>query len=325
MRFNRLSSLVLIVVLLAAATSLMSAQDDERPELVVIRREGLHPEGIEWDAENGRFLVGSFTEGTVFEIADDGTITPFIEDEDLITSLGIHIDQETGRLLVTNSEVAEEPEATGKAQLGIYDLNTGERLHLVDLGSLVEGGRHLANDVTSDPEGNAYVTDSLSPVIYKVTPDGEASIFAESEEFASETFGLNGIEYHPDGYLLVARSEPGALYKIPLDDPKAITQVALDEAFSPDGILLHPNGNLMVVAITFNEDGSSNSEVLEIASDDHWESAAIVQRAPTNPDFSASTITLREGTPYVIYSHFNELFTGQSVAEFEIARIDFQP
>ena len=255
-----------------------------------------------------------------FEIADDGTIDPFIEDEDLLTSLGIHIDHANDRLLVTNSD----PEATGIAQLGIYELDTGERLHLVDLDSLLEEGNHLANDVTSDAEGNAYVTDSFSPVIYKVTLDGEASIFTESEAFVSETFGLNGIEYHSDGYLLVALTEPGALYKVPLDHPETITQVELSEAFSPDGIILHPNGNLIVVASSINEDGGTNSEVLELASDDDWESAEIVNRAPTDPDLSAATVTLRDQTPYIVYSHFNELFSGQSVDEFEIMRIDFE-
>lgn len=308
-----------LAIAVALLLTMAFAQPDGLPDLVIVQRERLHPEGVEWDAENGRFLIGSFTEGTIFEIADDGTMTPFIEDEALITSLGIHIDREHGRLLVTNSD----PEGTGIAQLGIYDLDTGERLHLVDLGALSGGEHHLANDVTSDAEGNAYVTDSFSPVIYKVTSDGEASIFAESEAFASESFGLNGIEYHADGYLLVALTEPGALFRIPLDDPEAITEIELSESFSPDGIMLHPNGNLIVVAGTLNEDGSTNREVLEVASDDNWTSAEIVNRAPTDPDRSASTVTIRDETPYVVYSHFNELFSGQLVDEFEIVRIDF--
>jgi len=289
-------------------------------------RTGFHPEGIAWDADNNRFLTSSLTEGTIFEVADDNTVTPFIEDEDLVATLGIHIDRENDRLLVANAKLSDDPETTGLAQLGIYDLNTGERLYLVDLGSLVEEGHHLANSVTADPDGNAYVTDSFSPVIYKVTPDGEASVFAENKEFESETFGLNGIEYHPDGYLLVARTDPGALFKVPLDDPETITQIQLSEAFSPDGIVLHPNGNLMVVATTINKDGNQNGEILEIASDTHWESAEIVNRVSVDAALSPTSITIRDETPYVVHTHFNELFSGQSesVDGFEILRIDFE-
>jgi sugar lactone lactonase YvrE len=324
MQKNQLFKLALVIMLASVMLGATYAQDETLPDLIVAQRAGFHPEGIVWDTENERFLTGSFTEGTIFAIADDGTVTPFIEDEDLMTSLGIHIDEQDSRLLVANTVQSDDPESTGGARLGIYDLNTGERLHFVDLGSLLEEGHHLANDVTVDDEGNAYVTDSFSPVIYKVTPDGEASVFLEHEEFTSETFGLNGIEFHPDGFLLVTRTEPGALFKVPLDDPEAMNQVETSEPFSGDGITLHPNGNLIAVATTFDEDGSPKSEVIEIASEDSWESAAIIQRAPTDPDLSASTVTIREETPYVVYSHFNEMFSGQTVDAFEIERIIFE-
>jgi sugar lactone lactonase YvrE len=323
MQYHRLVKLVLMIVLILMVVPQVFTQDDEQPDQIVIERASLHPEGIEWDAENGRFLTGSFTEGTVFEIAEDGTVTPFIEDEDLILSLGIHIDRATNRLLVTNTVESEDPDVPGLAQLGIYDLNSGERLHLVDLSPLTEALHHLANDVTTDAAGNAYVTDSFAPVIYQVTPTGEASIFAENEAFASATFGLNGIEYHPDGYLLVALTEPGALFKIPLHDPEAITQVELDEAFSLDGIVLHPDGQLIVVASTVSESGDVKGEVLALESDDDWASATITNRASSDVERSPASITLRDETPYIIYSHFNELFSGQSVDAFEIERVEF--
>jgi sugar lactone lactonase YvrE len=324
MRYNQLWKQVLIVGLLMVMLPRTIAQEGELPDLVLAQRESFHPEGIVWDSENERFLTGSMTEGTIFEIVDDGTVTPFIEDEALITTLGLHIDRENDRLLVANADMSEDPESTGLAQLGIYDLNSGERLHLVDLGSLLESGHHLANGVTADADGNAYITDSFSPVIYKVTPNGEASILVESEQFSSETFGLNDIEYHPTGYLLIAFTEPGMLYKISLDNPETVTQGELTESFSPDGIVRHPNGNLIVVATTLQEDGSPQGQVIELASRDDWTSAEIVNHASVDTDLSPTSITIRDETPYVVHTHFNELFSGQSVAAFEILRIDFQ-
>lgn len=325
MQTNRHLRLVAVVMLLVVALPAAFAQDDELPVLVMAARTGMHPEGIEWDAANERFLTSSNGgEGTIFAIADDGTVTPFIEDDDLVSTIGIHIDRENARLLVCNSDLTifNDPEAAGVAQLGSYDLNTGERLYFVDLGALLGEGRHFCNDVTSDADGNAYVTDSLSPVIYQVTPDGEASIFIEDEQLIGEGFGLNGIEYHPDGYLLVAVSGTGSLYKIPLDDPQALAQVELGEAFSADSIVLHPNGNLIAVVTTFNGASRANTEVLEVASNDDWEAAEIINRVPTDPD--VTTAAVRDEAVYVVNSHFSEFFSGQQVDEFEILRIDFE-
>src|SRR5687768_3253163 len=102
MQIQRLLTLTICVLLLTGGILPMLAQESELPELVIAEFPSMHPEGIEWDAANERFLTGSLAQGTLFEIADDGTVTPFIEDEALTTTVGIHIDAETGRLLVAN-------------------------------------------------------------------------------------------------------------------------------------------------------------------------------------------------------------------------------
>src|SRR5690606_5217697 len=55
-----------------------AAGGNDIPERIVIERQGVIPEGIEYDETSGRFLVGSLGEGTVFEVAFDGTLTPFV-------------------------------------------------------------------------------------------------------------------------------------------------------------------------------------------------------------------------------------------------------
>jgi sugar lactone lactonase YvrE len=326
MRFYHSLNIVFILMLLVVALPFTLAQDEELPDLVLAQHTSLHPEGIEWDAANGRFLTGSLAEGTIFEVADDGTVTPFIEDEDFLNTIGIHIDPATERLLVCNSEVAafNDPEVQGTAQLGIYDLNSGERLQFVDLGALLPEGRHFCNDVTVDAEGNAYVTDTFSPVIYKVTPEGEASIFVEDDQLGNENGGGNGIDFHPDGYLLVNINGSASLFKIPLDDPTALAQVELSEPFAADGMVLDSAGNLIAKATTFNEDGSMNSELLEVASEDDWASAEILRRAPLDANLAPTTVALRDDVPYVIHAHFSEFFGGQPLDEFEIMRVDFE-
>jgi hypothetical protein len=52
----------------------------------------------------------------------------------------------------------------------------------------------VSNDLTFDTAGNIYITDSFSPVIYKVDTDYKVSILIQDPAFAGEGFNLNRIE-----------------------------------------------------------------------------------------------------------------------------------
>lgn len=282
------------------------------PDLIEVERQGLMPEGIEYDTQGERFLLGSLSGGTIFAVTDDGTITPFIEDADLHSSVGIEIDEDNHRLLVCNSmaEVFSENSLQGEISLAAYDLETGERLFLVDLTALYPEGRHFANDVAVDTEGNAYVTDTMSPVIYKVTPEGEASIFLEDDRFAVSPFGLNGIVFHPDGYLLVSEMGAATIYKIPLDDPASLSEVGLEDFIIADGMVLHPNGDLIAV-------NGATGEIEALRSEDDF---ATAQRVAFSPDHSpATTIAVRGEEIYASHAYLNN--TEQAV--YDIVRVEF--
>lgn len=229
-----------------------SAESSELPALIVVEKAGIEPEGIEYDPEHHRFLLGSRTTGTVYAVADDGAITPFVEDPDLVSILGIEVDEMTDRLLVVNNGVL----GGGDCLLGIYDLDSGERQALVDLG---DPGT-LVNDVTVDAEGTAYITNTFNGRIYAVSTDGAVSIFASPDELGT-TLSLNGIVYHPDGYLLVAGFNRGVIYRVPIDDPSMASELALDiDIAGPDGLVLHPNGELVVSSFLSQQVRSIRSE-----------------------------------------------------------------
>lgn len=302
-----------------AAREAPTAGSEVPPDTVRIAEPGLHPEGIEWDAERGRFLVSSVTRGTVTAVEDDGSHRVLVEDPELGSSIGIHIDRESGRLLVASADlrVFQDTALRGTAKLGIYDLRSGERLHLVELATLRPGGRHFANDVAVGPDGTAYVTDSFSPVVYAVTPRGEASILVEDERLAATPIGLNGIEHHPDGYLLAAVAGRGALVKVPLEDPSALADVSLPEPIGADGLVLMEDGTL--VAVVFGAADDPTSDVAWLRSDDDWASAEVVARAPSA---SATTATVRDGAVYAVDPHFSALGGGEPHPVFEILRVD---
>jgi len=315
-----------LVVLVLGVLPPVLAQDDMMGDIVV-EDPGLYPEGVEYDADGGRFLITSLARGTVTEVFDDGTFNEFIADDDIISAIGIQIDAEGGRILVAGPDPgagAATSEATMdvSAMLGIYDLESGERLHLVDCGALLpEGAPHFANDIAVDGDGNAYLTDSYSPVIYKVDTDGNAEIFLQDDTFTGEGFSLNGIDYHPDGYLLAVTLNTGNVYKIPLDSPQDFTQVEMEAPLlGADGINLTADGDLIVNVGTFA--GEDPPMIVRLSSDDDWASASVTGSVET--EFNVTTTALRDGEVYALFGHLELLFGGDPSREtFEITHIAF--
>lgn len=304
-----------VAVLLGALLAAGCAGSAPVPDEILVQDPGLYPEGVEWDGT--QFLVSSAARGTVTAVHDDGSLEEFAAADGITSSLGLHIDAPRGRLLVAGADFAAvgDPRVAGEAKLAIHDLSTGRRRHLVDLAALRPQGRHLANDVTVDPDGNAYVTDSLSPLIYKVTPDGRASVLVEDPRLTGEGIGLNGIEYLPSGDLLVSLASARTLYRIPLDAPQQPAEVRLSEPLAADGLLLLPDGAVVTPA-------PFHPAVLELRSDDSWASARVTRRHATTPVATTTTAALRDGAVYALNAHFAEMGGPQPVGAFEIFRVD---
>jgi sugar lactone lactonase YvrE len=242
----------------------------EIPQTIVMERGGFIPEGIEYHPTNERFLVGSLAEGTVFEIGMDGSMTPFVIDEQLVSSVGIEVDEERNRLLVCNSDSSVfQGQGPGQAMLGVYSLDTGERLAMVDLtaavGEIAADAVFFANDVAVGGDGSAYVTDTQMHLVYRVDPDGQPSVLHRFDDMPAP----NGIVYHDGGYLLVVGLGNGNLYKIPVDAPETASQVALPEQLDGgDGMVWASDGRLAVVS-------NSTSRVITLVSNDDWGTAEL--------------------------------------------------
>ena len=288
---------------------------------ITITEHGLFPEGIEYDDCGHRFLVSSLTRGTIGAVDYEGNYESFIEDEALAATVGIEVDEARQRLLVCVSD----PNAAGTAALGSYDLLTGERHFLTDLTAVAyDNAPHFANDVTVDQQGNAYVTDSFSPIIYKVDPQGVASVFLQDDDFRASPgeFGLNGIVFNPNEFLIVAFSERGLLYRIPMNNPQAFTQIATEpgSVTSPDGLYLA--GDAQMLMVVNNDDGGVQGNMIALGSDDHWASTRVLDRFKTGPVFP-TTVAQQDDAFYVLYTYLDELFSGDTSRDtFEVMEID---
>ena len=300
------------------------------PAVITFTKAALYPEGIDYDANGKRFLVTSLHEGIIGAVSDDGKYQVFAQDPKMVSAIGIRIDAARDRVLVCNSDagasIHTKKESQGKlAGLAAFQLSTGKLINYVDLAKVGGTGGHFCNDIAVDGTGNAYVTDSFSPIIYKVDPNYTASVLITDKAFTGPSFNLNGIVVK-DNFLLVVKMNSGQLFKIPLDNPKAFTEVSLPQKLDgSDGLLWGSDGSLIVIANNNAHIGIKASKdplnaVFRLTSNDNWKTATISGKASTG-DVFATTGVMRDGKIYVLYAMLHVLFNPETkthVEKFEI-------
>ncbi|GAB3831180.1 SMP-30/gluconolactonase/LRE family protein [Hymenobacter jeollabukensis] len=298
--------LVLLLPLLALLPGCSNDDDNPvqtpaAPDKITVPQAALNPEGIQWDETNQRFLVSSRAQGRIGTVKDDSSYTPLADDPRLISTIGLNLDGGRNRVLAAVSDnnfnsTRTSPTTQGKlAAVAIFNATTGSLLSFTDLGSKAAAyPRHFANDIAVDAQGNAYITDSFAPVIYKLDLQGNATVLLDNAQLSSTTFGLNGIVYHPDGYLLVAKTSDGSLFKVPLSNPAGFAKVTTTQNLAgADGLLLTDNQTLLVVA-------GSQGTVYRMGSTDAWATATASGSFATGA-VSPTTITRRGNDAYVLY------------------------
>ncbi|MFL6143834.1 MAG: hypothetical protein ACJ72N_18475 [Labedaea sp.] len=242
------------------------------PAVVNGHAPALHPEGIAYDPTRRTFLVSSLRHGTVSVVHPDGSVRTLVSDPRMPSTVGLHVDAARGRILVTYGDIGisshSEPDpALRRTGLGIFDLRTGAALHVVPLAD----GTHTANDVTFDPAGNAYVTDSSGDAIWRVDPSGHGSVFVRDPRFASSSVGINGIVSHPGGYLLVGKYDTGQLFRVSIRGVPKVDEVRLDRPLvGVDGLALHRDGDLVAMTNDLSAPGAVDAlTVLRVNANGH--------------------------------------------------------
>ena len=211
----------------------------------------VYPEGIALDRRSGDFYVSSTTDGTIFK-GNVGlpALAPWaVGGADGRTSAtGMALDG-GGRLFVAGAQ-------TGKA----FVLRTSDGSTLKALDSDPGSSPTFVNDVALAP-GYAYFTDSLRPVILRVSRSGDT--IGELEPWLDLTgtplhyaagFNANGIVSTAHGRLLiVVQSNTGKLFRIDTRR-RSVSEIDLHGATMThgDGLVLKGN-RLYVLRNALNE------------------------------------------------------------------------
>jgi Cu-Zn family superoxide dismutase len=198
----------------------------------------VYPEGVAYQPGTGNFFVGSTTDGTVFRgnVENGGETEVSLEpgSDGRETAVGMKVD-EMGRLYIAGGD-------TGR--IFVYDATSSNLIRALETPN---ADMTFINDVAVAPDGSAYFTDSMRPVLFRVSASdgevGDVESWLDLEGTAveyGEGFNLNGIAATEDGrYLITVQSNTGKLFRIDTQS-KEVVEIDLggETLENGDGILL---------------------------------------------------------------------------------------
>ncbi|MGC3947026.1 MAG: SMP-30/gluconolactonase/LRE family protein [Chryseolinea sp.] len=285
----------------------------------------VYPEGIAIDSKANVAYVSSVKTGSIGAVDAQGKYSEFYSDPSLKSSFGLKVDEKRKLLWVCvgdpNYSRFKSPDTFKKmARVVAIDIASKKKVKDIDLSALYHGN-HFLNDLAFDNAGNVYITDSFSPVIYKIDSKGKPVVWSTSDLFKSKDVGLNGIVVHPSGVVLVAHNTDGAILRIDMKDPSKVQRVRVSSFFpGADGMSVDPDGNLIVVQ------NKGVNAVFRLSSTDKWMSAKVTGRTAPEQQLQNPTTLAWNGTElFVLNAKLNEISdsTNRPSDEFSYQKVEF--
>ena len=270
--------------------------------------EEVYPEGVVYQQSSGDFFVSSTSNGAIFKGSvqeGGGSADVFLEggEDDRSAAVGLALDD--NQLFVAGGE-------TGR--MFVYDTGSGE---------LVGGFRNdrektFVNDVTVVPSGDAYFTDSYSPVLYRLEDTGNGFKLEEWLDLSGtpieyqDGFNLNGIVSAKDGrYLIVTHSITGQLFRIDTESKKVVEIDLNGDEVAGDGMAL--DGQTLYAVI--------GSKVTQVELSDDYTTGTVGANF-TEPSFkSPTTIAKYDDRLLVVNSQFDARESGNPELPFTVSDV----
>jgi DNA-binding beta-propeller fold protein YncE len=311
-----------IYLIIVAALFFSKCSNDDQVTLPILTTipllgQSTLPEGIAIDKRNDAIYVSGYGDGGIQKIVN-GEATYFVSPytEGFKVPVGMTIDEARNRLWVCHVSSGDVFSGGIEGAVWVFDLNTAQVLKKFEIQN--QNASHFINDVILDQEGNAYITDSFEPTIWKVDKElTSLERFISSPQFVitPNSFNLNGITFTPDNrYLITAVTNPGggdgALFRINVNS-KEVAKVAIPAGQYPgggDGIVFENASQMYsinfttgITSIQFNGNDYLNATAAIITERNPQVKAAL--NAPT-------TAKINDGALFLVNSQFDKLFPG---------------
>lgn len=310
-RRRMLVGLAMVAIILVGSAAGVLASNHELPDRYVLPGDEVFPEGVATLEGPGYFYVSSTTDGTIFrgQLWEPETEVFLPAGSDgRTTAVGLAVDSERGRLFIAGG---------GSGMVWMYDLTTRKLI-----ASGVAEGAGFINDVAVGPDGSAYFTDSMTPVIYRLPADASGEVAAEVWlEFEGtvlqyqEGFNLNGIATTPGGaYLIAVQSNTGKLFRISTDGGEVV-EIDLGGATVTAGDGLEVQGHLVTVV------RNSLGLLTNVRMSDDYSSGEVWTEF-TDPSFMfPTTAAYLDGRLLVVNAQFNARESGNPSLPFTVSSI----
>lgn len=266
-RSTRLGKTVLLAALAVALGAIAWAQVPEGTTEYALPGDAVFPEGIAVDEAKGVFYVSGAGSGGIYQVdIATGEATELVPagTRGQFMTIGMDVDDQ-GRLWVAGG---------GSGEVLVYDTDTGEPIATF---TTPQGPAMFLNDVFVTSGGDAYVTDSNRPTLWRVPAGSVEGGGGEAEPWLDftgtafeygEGFNANGIVANEDGsVLLVVQASTGNVYRVDVASSE-VSQVEMDVTVpGGDGMVI--DGNTLYVV----QNGEDHVAVLQLSED--WTSAQL--------------------------------------------------
>jgi Cu-Zn family superoxide dismutase len=280
--------------------------------------DSVYPEGIAYDDATGLFYTGSTNNGTLFQgDVNSGEVTILSEDDPSRSSaVGMALDG-AGHLIVAGG---------GTNSVAVLDVATGQTVATFN-GAFDPA---FLNDVAVAPNGDAYITDSMNPVLYRIGAENIAA-GGDLEQFVDFTgtpfeygepgsFNANGIDVTDDGaYAVIVNTGAGQLFRVDLASGD-VAEIAIDgepvlngDGLEIDGQTLYVMRNAMATVVRLELD----ADLTTATQLDTFTDASFA--FPTTMALVDSTRML------VVNAQFDRRQSGDPVLPFTVTLIDIPP
>ncbi|WP_024802301.1 hypothetical protein [Nocardia sp. BMG51109] len=301
-------------------------EQTDQKATTAIRTDGANvfPHSLDFDAPSETFFAGSLSHGQVYAFGPDGKVRTHIDDPQLVSAQAVHADRERGRILVSNVDYGTADRSNKDAPfriagVGSYDLNSGKQNWCVDLTAVVaDDKQHLISDVTVAPDGTAYAVDELSPTVFRIDPDGRASVFLQSDllqgtldvpDFLNDV-GMAAVNWVPGDQLIIAMAD-GALVRVPVQHPEQAQPVKLSAPLASPaaGMRLLEDG--AIAAVSSGLLSGKPAQIQRVEPRDGWQEATVKVTGTVEDPVTSDVTAGPAGTTYALSGGLAALLAGK--------------
>ncbi|MFE5125782.1 hypothetical protein [Streptomyces sp. NPDC056669] len=304
----------------------------------VIKADGsnVFPHSLDFDARSNTFLAGSLKHGTVSAVSPDGKVRTFIDDPQLVSAQAVLVDRERerDRVLVSNVDYGTADRSKKDAPfrvagVGSYDLKSGKQDWCVDLTAVaLDGKKHLISDVTVAPDGTAYAVDELTPTVFRIDREGNASVFLRNDllkgtldipDFLNDV-GMSAVEWVEGNHLIIAMAD-GSLVRVPVKHPEKAQKVKLSAPLgSPTaGLRLLKDGS--IAAVSSGLLTGKPARIQRVEPRDGWKKATVKVTDTVEDPVTSDVTAGPDGTTYALSGGLADLLAGKPNDGFSLTPV----